>query len=214
VSKEDSKSRLFERLEPEIARHGFKLIKGRGAFERDRGDVIDLYKLGFYSSSKGTRIQPEIIMRYPEMDRIYHEVSGAKPADRKFHAPISFAVWRVFGGVQQKYEFLLGGNETVEPVAASILSTFHETALPYFESHSTIADVDRAFNETPNTMPSLLQNADTWTRLAFATIAAKLVKNPKYDSIVQTYKAFIKKADGGEDSKRYQSLLKLLEEQA
>lgn len=213
MSKDDPKANLFETLEPELTREGFKLIKGRGAFERDRGKVIDLYKLGFYSSSKGTRVQPEIIMRYPEMDRIYHEISGAKPADQKFHAAISFAVWRVFGGVQQKYEFLLTGSEAVQPVAASILSTFREAAAPYFESHSTVADVDRAFNETPNKMPSILQNTDTWTRIAFATIAAKIVQNPKYDAIVDAYKGYIKKADGAEAAKQYQTLLKLLQKQ-
>ena len=214
MSKQDPKSTLFERLEPELARDGFKVIKSRGAFERDRGDVSDLYKLDFYTSTAGNRIQPAVIMRFAELDRIYHQISGAKPADRKYHAAISFAIWRVYGGSEKQYEFVLSGPETVESVAASLLTTFREIALPFFESHSTIADVDRLFNEAPNEWSSLVHNTDRWTRCAYATIAAKLVGNPRYDQIVQTYASFLKTADGGHYHDRYRALLEQLERQA
>jgi len=213
VSKTDAKVSLFGRLELELKDVAFKLVKPRAAYERERGNVTDTYSLGFLSSSKGDRIQPGLNMRYAELDRIYHQVSGARPADQKQHAAISFAIWRVYGG-REKYEFLLAGEDTVERVAAQLIRTFREVALPFFESHSTIADVDRLFNEQPNSPESRLYNLNNVMRCCYATTAAKLVGNPRYAEIVQSYSEFLQAADQGFYVPQYQALVQRLEADA
>jgi hypothetical protein len=212
VSTTDPKISLFQRMERELAAEGFKLVKARTAFERDRDEVTDLYKLDFYTSTAGHRIQPGIIMRFAALDRIYHQVSGAKPADRKFHAAISFAIWRIQGDMA-KYEFLLSGEEVVGQVAAKLIAVSRDVALPFFERHSTVEAVDRLFNKTPNAQNTVVYNADAWTRCAYATIAAKLARNPEYERLASVYDAFMKTAEGGHRHGQYQTLVKLLEKE-
>jgi len=213
VSKQDPKSKLFEELATELGAAGFKLVKSRGAFEREREGVNDLFKLDFYTSTAGNRIQPAIIMRFASLDRLYHQVSGAKPADRKYHAAVSFAIWRVYGG-PQKYEFLLSDESTVGTVAEKLSLTFREVALPFFDNHSTVADVDRLLNEMPNAPQTILYHTDGWTRCAYATIAAKLAANPRYDELVGVYDAYLTALDGGHNRNRYLMLLRVLNEAA
>jgi hypothetical protein len=208
VSKNAAKDLLFARIQPTLAEHGFKFLKARTAFERAREDVIDTYRLDFYSSSKGHRIQPGIAMRYAALDRIYHQVSGAEPANQKYHAAINFALWRVFGGIE-RYEFLLT-DDTVESVAVAILDAFRTVALPFFESHTRIADVDRLFNERPRDYEVLVHNSDDGTRIAFATIAARLVGNPRYEELVQAYREQLAVANGGHHLPVYDALLERL----
>lgn len=206
MARQDPKVSLFERIEPEAMERGFKLIRSRGAFERKRGEVTDNYILSFLSSTKGARVQPGLTMRYEPLDRIYHQISGAKPADRVYHAAISLAIWRIWGG-REKYEFLLTGDDAVDEVVGKVLDTLREIALPFFDSHSTVADVDRLFNENPNSPESRLYNLNNWTRCAYATIAARLVGNPRYPELVQADAEFLAR-DYGE---QYQALLRLLD---
>ncbi len=206
MARQDPKISLFERVEPVATQHGFKLIRSRGAFERKRGEVTDNYILSFLSSTKGARVQPGLTMRYEPLDRIYHQVSGAKPADRVYHAAISLAIWRIWGG-REKYEFLLSGEDAVDAVADKVLDTLREIALPFFESHATVANVDRLFNENPSSPESRLYNLNNWTRCAYATIAARLVGNPRYPELVNGYAALLAN-DYGE---QYQALLRLLD---
>jgi hypothetical protein len=158
----------------------------------------------------GQRIQPGINMRFASLDRIYHQVSGAQPANQKYHAAISFAIWRVYGGTD-KYEFLLTGEDAVDTVAAKIVATFHDVALPFFANHSTVADVDRLYNTAPTDYTTVVHHANTWTRCAFATIAARLTGNPNYDDLVQIYDGVLKSAQGGFHHEKYMALIKLLE---
>ena len=210
MSKPDPKLALLQQLDPVFSRDGFKLIKARSAFERDRKEVTDLYKLDFLSSTKGQRIQPGIVMRFASLDNVYHQVSGAKPADRKYHAAISFAIWRIYGGME-KYEFLLTSDDAVPSVVVKLVEVYRQIALPFFESHSTVADVDRLFNKAPNEYNTILYNADAWTRSAYATIAARLAGNRDYERLVRTYEEVMKTSNGGQKHGQYLALLKLLE---
>ncbi len=200
---------LFARVGRELSPMGFKLVKSRRRFERRRGPVADAFTLTLLRASAGTRIQPGVNIRYEELDRIYHQVSGARPADRVHHAAISFGIATVFGD-RARYEVMLAGLNRVDDAGTALMRIFEDVALPFFDRHSTIADVDRLYNEDPSSSLARHYLLHHFARCAYATIAAKLVGNPRYDEITRIYAAFLQEVGGGYRATDYEKLRELL----
>jgi len=212
MKKPNLKAMLFTQLEPGLAEEGFKLVEATGWFERQRNDMADYYAFEFYKEVRGYRIQPAIHLRSHTMDQIYHKISGVKPKERVYDTAIAFVIWRVFGK-EKTYECKLESEDDVKPAAQKLIRVFKKIALPFFDKYTSIADIDRLYNSDPETPNYWMYLVDFWTRIAYATIAAKLAGNPRYQTLVRKYKEALKESDEDWRADQYEKLLKVLEKE-
>jgi len=123
--------------------------------------------------------------------------------------PIAFVIWLVFGR-KNYFECELASEDDVQPVAKKLVSIFRRTALPFYAKYTSIEDIDRLYNSEPKTPKYFMYLVDFWTRTAYATIAAKLVGNPRYGELVRQYKQGLKESDDSWRAGQYDKLVKLL----
>lgn len=202
---------LFEKMAPAMATEGFKLLKSTAWFVGKKGEMTDYYKTDTFASSEGIRVQPVIDVGSETIQRIYHKVSGIKPADQKYHNAVSFAIWRVYSNDdEKKYEYLVRSDADIKPVATKLLEVFRLIALPFYDRCSSIEAIDKLYNTAPNASRTQMYLIEGWARSAYATIAAKLAGNEDYLALVKAYRAFLK-AYAEHRVSQYDALVELLE---
>lgn len=168
VKKPNLKAMLFAELEDALTKVGFNFFEDISWFERQRNDLADYYAFEFYKEVCGYRVQPAIHVRSHILDRIYHKISGIAPKEQIYDTAIAFVVWRVFGR-EKTYECRLRSEDDVKPAARKLIKIFKKTALPFFESYTSIANIDRLYNSDPETPNYWSYLVDFWTRTAYAT---------------------------------------------
>ena len=211
IKGKDLKNKLISDLNNEFSKLGFQFEKTQEWFRKNHDDISHFYKLDFYTTSGGYRVQPVLCVRSEKLHLMYHKISGIKQADQKYHSAINTTVWRLYRN-RSDGEFILTSEMELKSVGQSILNIFNKTALPFFDQCSSIADIDRMFNTNPDEQLSRQYNLNDFPRCCYATIAAKIVENPNYSDLVQAYRSFLKTYRKGKFLDQYEKLLLILDD--
>ena len=210
MPKRELRKKFLAAVAPVLLAEQFPLVKSVEGGVRTCGSVRHILKIDFYSQGPGYRVVPAIQVGFDELAAIYHQVSGLSKVDQKFHVPISFAIWRM-ENERTKYEYPLASELDLEGAVAGVVGCLKDKALPFFASCRVVADVDRLLNGALTFRDALFYNAESWVRSAYGIIAARFVRNPRYDVLVDTYRTFLRGYQGGAHAEQYERLVTLLE---
>jgi hypothetical protein len=114
------------------------------------------------------------------------------------------------GGHAQRCEFPLVSDSQVEDVAEEVMDVFREFALPYVEQWSSLQAIDVELNEVPGIRT--IHRAAGWFRCSTGIIVAKLVGRPNYRQLAAFHHDVMARIDNGFYLKRFEALLKSLDE--
>lgn len=200
---------LGEDIGQELTQENFKYIKTTKWLARNLEDITQIISWSYYISGSGYMVTPIIGARSEAVLAIYKQVIQVRKEDEKFHQTLSVDIWRLSGD-RSKGEFKVTSEEEVHQVVPAIMALIRSEAMPFFERCTSISDIDRLFNNNPNSPAARLLTLNNWPRSAKALIAARLAHNPKYDGIVDVYRTLLAGFSGGEYLKPYESLVVLL----
>jgi hypothetical protein len=85
-----------------------------------------------------------------------------------------------------RFEYVIRSPSDIQAVAVQIESDFTEIAVPYFEGHSELKQIDAALNATPD--GECVHYAMDYLRYTHGLIVARLIGRPDYLGLVDTYR--------------------------
>jgi len=200
---------LAEDLERKLKQEGFQYVRASNWLARTQGDLTQIINWSYYTAGSGYMVSPMLGARSTAIFEIFRQVNQIQKQDEKFRRTLSTDIWRLFGD-RSRGEFKVTSEAEGHAAAVAIEALVRAEALPFFERCTTVADVDRLFNEAPNSPAARLLSLDNWTRSANALIAARLAHNPKYDGLVDAYRTLLAGFSSGQFLKQYESLVSLL----
>ncbi len=202
---------LASELGDELAVHKFKYVKSINSLVRELGDISQRIEWHYTSRRLGLIVTPMLAVRSEFILEILKKVQQISKADEKFQVALSVDVWRL-GGDESRGTFYVETEGDVKRSASAIAALVRSDALPFFERCMSICNIDQLFNAAPNAPSARLISSHNWKRSANALIAARLAGNPKYDGLVDVYRATIGQFSGGQFLPQYESLIRLLKE--
>jgi hypothetical protein len=211
MKQSDSDKLLADEFGRELADEGFKYVKSFNSLVRGSGDISQRIQWHYTSRRPGFIVSPMLAVRSESMVAIYKQVQQISKADEKFQTALSVTIWRLAGD-ESRGTFYVETEDEVKRAAAAIAALIRTDALPFFERCATISDIDRLFNTDPNSPAARLVSSHNWKRSANALIAARLAGNPRYDGLVDVYRATLGQFSGGEFLPQYEALVGLLAE--
>jgi len=205
------KEMLLELLVPKLSEHGFKRQGSRESFLRQHADRVDVFQLVFLDGKPGWRIQPNVGVRFDNVENIFHHVSGFEPKYQGDTITVGAPLGVVLGSTARGCEFILESNAELASTAKQLIMSFEEIALPYFSNWSNIQTIDSALNDDPSLRVPHLRGGLAWFRCSTAIIIAKLTVRKDYNRLVSFYGDVMAVDNKGFYLKRFDSLTKYLE---
>lgn len=199
----DVSVRIFEALKKPLLMHGFIFNKGKKEFKRTTNGAQQIFDLFFHKENDGSIfIEPQIRIKISEIENIYHKVSieGGKSRDEIFTLGNNFIAIMNYidkgddnGEKDINTKYMVENDSDVDVLIKVIPKRFEEYALPYFDSNSTIAEVDKLLNENPRNLS--VHNLIYPIRACIGIIAAKLSNNPHFENLVSVYEEELQDAN-------------------
>jgi hypothetical protein len=201
-----------------LSDYGFDYSKRNKKFIKSKGNVQQIFELLFYKENAiSILVEPWVKIKIKPIEDIYHMVSSK---DAKYNDS-AITLGNNMGEIIQYYEkgnekrsefanmrYLIEDDQDVKVLIKVIPKGFIEFVLPYFDSNSSIIEVDRLLNETPRELS--IHHPLYPTRACIGLIAAKLVSNPNYKELVTIYEEETREANPFY-REEFERLIKLLD---
>jgi len=200
---------LAEELGRAFAADGFQYVKSAKWLARKLGDITHSISWSYYSSAPGFRVVPALAVRSDAIEAIFKQVSQVHKEDEPFRRTLGLEVWRLSGD-RSRGEFKVLSLDETKEAAGHMAAFVRAEALPFLDRCKSVSDIDELFNANPNSLSARLLSLHNWSRSANALIAARLARNPKYEALVDVYRAVLANFGAGEFLKPYESLVELL----
>jgi hypothetical protein len=202
---------LADELSRALADSGFKYVKATKRLSRVTRDISQQISWSYTTRRPGFVISPMLGVRSESILAILKKIQQIRKEDEKFQVALSVDIWRLAGDASRG-TFYVETEDDVKSAAAAIAALVRSDALPFFDRCATLGDIDRLFNLDPNSPAARLVSTHNWKRAANALIAARLAENPKYNGLVDVYRATLGQFSGGEFLPQYEALASLLAE--
>jgi hypothetical protein len=209
MKKSDIDKTLAQDLGGELAQDNFKYVKATNWLAKTLGDVTQIISWSYYSAGLGFAVSPIVGVRSEAILTIFKQVTQIRKEDEKFRRTLSIDIWRLFGD-RTRGEFKVTSDEEAHRAANAISVLIRSDGMPFLETCTSVDDIDQLFNANPNSPAARLLSLDNWTRSANALIAARLAHNPRYDGLVDVYRALLTAFSGGQFLQQYETLVALL----
>lgn len=214
AKKNKLKTLLYAELEPLMSKHGFnpirsKIFPDQPSFGRESsdGDIMHHYAFDFYREGAGFIIRPAILVTSKALDEIYFNFTKIKSDEREDHYAMAFELWRIFGrSKREQFECKLLTEKDIKAATRSLSSLFEKYALPFYKKVKSVAVIDHIFNKQKKPEGFWYLQA-FWDRVLYATIAAKIAKNPDFTKRVKYYKSEILDSDFRDSLPKYERLV-------
>jgi hypothetical protein len=180
MKKLELKNALLDKLSEMLLPFEFVLVRRMDWFKRKEGSTTLVYQLAFYKSGLGYTVAPAIAVRLEEVERIFHLVSGYEPQYQKSSSTINPTIEELVKA-KAGYEYGLYTPEDINLVAEKLFDVFKKIALPFLETHSSLASIDGFLNDVP-------KNYTVSLREYRGIIVAKLNKRENYEQLAEIYK--------------------------
>lgn len=139
----DIRSKFVESLYQCLSLHGFKAKGNDVKFLRERGGIINEFRVGVHSKTGWFLVMLEVGVTCRRVNDQLKKILGYKTTN--CGVTIGFGIESDFPG---RGTYHLETEESLTHIASLIESDFLEVALPYFESKHDLESVEKALNQT------------------------------------------------------------------
>jgi hypothetical protein len=210
TDKKQLKLDIFESIGEQLSAYGFKLKPPKDSFIRSReGKTTEIFQLVCLDGKPGWRIQPNVALRFEQVEDIFHQTSEFELKHQKDTPTIGGAIGNILKNDNRACEFLLESESHIAPVTEKIVQVFREFALPYFDKFKSLIAVDAELNTKPTERTP--HRVAPWLRCSTGIIVAKLIGRPDYQHLADVYTDVMTRSDKGFYLKSFRALLKSLE---
>lgn len=185
---------VFETIQADLKEAGFKLVKTRDWFIRKDKHISFVFWVVPYLDQGHIRLTPTCGVRFNEVEDIFHKCSGFEEKYQKYTLTLVSEIWRWKRQVDL-HQYILKTEDDVQNIATQILQNFKHDALKYFESYSTLVEVDSVFNSEPD--QECIHQIMDFARCSRGIIVAKLCNRSNYEELVEIYRKRMLNQDKG-----------------
>lgn len=180
--------------------NGFRPNVSEHRFTRKLRNSKHILQFLFHHGSSYVLLDVMLYTRIPMIESIFHNSVGDSCGDFPFIPVIDNDIFGVIDHFDKnelispdpKKYYRIRDEESAGKVILALKDHIHDYIVPYFDKYSSIEAIDRILNELPR---ELSIHAPMYPpRACMALIAAKLNKNPEYDSLVEIYDEKMAKA--------------------
>ncbi|THF53025.1 hypothetical protein E6C50_02110 [Flavobacterium supellecticarium] len=184
MNKLELKELLLQKVDEQLRNESFRLNKRLSEFTRRTKEGWHKFQLIFLDFEDYWEIKIGLLIRKNVIENIFHKGSYFAPEYHKSTATIGIDLENLMN--DEYYRFLLKSESDLDFVVKAVNKAFYDIALKFFEEYDSIEAIDRALNMDVG------QSIFSGYKYGGNTgiIAAKLVGNPSYNSLVEKYRVF------------------------
>ncbi len=193
--------KLLEGMQTFFAEKGFTLIMGDLSFERKFDQGIQTFYFLIEEKEGSIYVEPRWSIKLKKILDIYHKVSKKEKKFFKYTSVLGNTLGELIEytnngneiGSGKFMKYLIEDEKDILTLINVIPKRFEEYVLPYFEKNSSVEKVDKLLNKNLTQL-----SIHSWLyplRACFGIIAAKLVNNPNFYKILETYEQELLNAD-------------------
>jgi hypothetical protein len=194
------KNTLLEGMDKSFQNLGFELNKNEIAYQRIKGSSVQTFYFLIFKKKDGIYVEPRWSIKLKEILDIYHKVATKEKKYFKYTPILENSLGELIKYVENGSEtgsgismqYLIENDEDVLTLTKVIPKRFEEYVLPYFDKNSSNEKVDELLNKNPRELC-----IHQWLyplRACVGIIAAKLVKNPRYNELLCIYEEELQEA--------------------
>jgi hypothetical protein len=206
VNKSELKKLFLDELQKHLAPYNFRLVRAMDWFARKEGNITRIFQVSFHNSASGFGIVPGLGIRIHEVEKLYHDACGVEKTFRSHTLTINPALRDISKDVE--YEYSLQSPQDIPPLTEKIVRVFRNTALPIFESSSSLEEIDKILNDEPDKETPYY---GIYLRQYKGIIVAKLNNRKDYEYLTELYRNKLKEIAGDFYIEDYEKILALLE---
>lgn len=199
---------LLDMLVEEFASEGFKLSRSVPEFTQKTKWGWRKLQLIFLTRSEGWTIAPVIMIRFNEVEKLYHQISNFETRDQRSTPTIGSRIERLKKSDDTLASFDLKKLTDLEHVHDLVLDCLYNYALPYYERYDTLQSIDHCLNDDPTDLSS---TGPIYKGIK-GVIASKLTARENHEEIVKAYTEYYTNFADGFYLKQYQKVVDLLEQ--
>ena len=178
----DVTSRLREQLDERLSADGFKFRKTNAEYVRKQGDLRYIFRLGIHAMTDWFLVTPVAFVGSTVINKAFNEILGRNISTSG--STCGFGIGNECNHQRGRYQI-----ETEDDILASgaaIWRDYAEVAAPFYESVNSMEGIDGYMN-------SIHENRHTAGSVGNACmglIVAKMVGNPRFNELADTYYDF------------------------
>jgi hypothetical protein len=222
MTKEEVVQGIFDYLTKELTFFDFKAEIKNQRFVKRTPTAVFIYDIHFYdrtnikTGAKGFLVEPYIWINVKDIEDVYKEVTVNKELKKETDyitlgnsiANLKANPDGINRNRNQSLDLFIFEEQHISAVSQSLISVFKEIALPYCIKNNDIERVDHLLNQYPTEYSVHMRN-DVY-RFIKGLIAAKLNRNPAFDSLMSTYSDLIIERDMPDNCKEELERLKAI----
>jgi len=181
------KLQIYKSIENRLTGHGFKYVKSKDWFVRKRDYGKDYYLVTVIDDTEignGYLVSPAASVRIDQIEQIFNSTSGVPSQYHGDSFTLGYDFWRKYGS--DGLRFHVDITTKLQGISDDLLSVFHKYALPFYDEHCTVEQVDRMLNTNPYEPVDVERSI--WYRCSKGIIASKLTGRLSHNNLKQMYR--------------------------
>lgn len=185
---QDVKTAIHERLHDHLQRKGFKFRKSDFEFVRKSGEVSHHFIIRVIALTGWFKAESTVSIGCSAVNKLFNEVLHREiPINGN---TIAFGVWNEYSG---RGSYSIDAFDDIAAAIPKIQADFDEIAVPFFAKMASLEELERYMNRKAENGLYRPRSVD---EACLGLIAARLCKNPDFETIFKDYYEFCKRAQG------------------
>jgi hypothetical protein len=204
IKAKEVKEAIASGLGNKFKRDGFVYKKTINQFEKIQGDFTSIFNILITAWSSCYSIDVRLYISQKQIEKIYENIVG-----KSQKLTIGNTINRIYASPDGRK--VVNGNlviniyfdEDVEAAVESLKNYYNTIAKPYFEKYQDLKSINNIMNNAPFEHNPADVGGAFDSRCMKGLIVARLVNNPNYEQLVQTYDEAIKGTMDSESIENY-----------
>lgn len=206
--RKDLRNDFLRTLGGALVDYGFDHSDRFEGFIRETDGRVLIFYVKLLVVAPGFKVEPAVGIRFEQVEDIFHRSSGFEPEYQGTTPTIGAGIGELTR--RGRYVLALPNMDAISGVVSELTGVFTSVARPYYEAYGSLAAVDAALNEHPETRS--VHRASEWLRASTGLIVARLVGRSNYSDLVAIYRRRVAKMNSGFYSPQYEALVQRLDQ--
>lgn len=199
------KNEVLALLDSSLNSFGFKMSKAANDFTQKTDFGWNKYQIVFLEREKGWEIKPSLLVRFDDIENLYHSISDFEKKYQKGTPTIGIAIEDLVND-NTPVRFELTKLSEIDYVVKELLNLFNSIALPFFSKYNNLQQIDNLLN---NGTDDTSITGDIFKGIK-SLIVAKLTNRTDLEKIGLAYQQYYQKFANGFYLPEYNRLKELL----